>query len=94
MQRDDVDVALDEYHVPGLRLLGEVNAEEAPALAENGRLGAVQVLGLAVAEYAPREGYDAPALVYDREHEPVPEGVVHAAALAALREPGLRELAL
>ncbi|MCY1520501.1 hypothetical protein D9M68_552810 [compost metagenome] len=84
-QRDHVHVALGDERVAAVAEggAGFVQAVELAALAEDGRLGRVQVLGLFVAEHAPAEA-DALALdVADREHHAVAEAVVALGLLVA-----------
>ena len=58
-------------------------AEQQPAFVKDHALRRVQVLGPAVAEKAAAEGHHPPGQVRDREHDPVAEPVVVAAALLA-----------
>ena len=84
-QRHHVHVALGHQRVAAVAEggAGLVETVELAALAEDGRFGRIQVLGLLVAEHPAAEA-DAFALdVADREHHPVAEAVV-ALGLAGL----------
>ena len=89
-----VEVALhqDDAALAPHRVLGPAQAVERPALLVDGRLGRVQVLGLAAVERARAEGHDLPALVEDREDRAVAEAVVVPALVLPLEDQaGLEE---
>ena len=71
------------------RVLGEVEPVEQRRLVEDRRLGRVEVFGLGVADGAAAEADDPAVAVADREHEPVAEPVVVAAAVPRLKQTGL-----
>ena len=85
---DDVEVALDDDDGAGLARLGtgKVEGVEGAALVEELGLGGVEVLGLALAEDAPAEADELPAVVGDGDDDPSPETVVRGAAGVALVE--------
>src|SRR5205814_1250432 len=94
------EVALDHDGAVGLadRVAREREAVERVALAEDRRLGGVEVLGRRLAARRPpgqdaaAEGDHLAARVRDREHDPLPEAVEHAAGalgpVAPHDEPG------
>ena len=95
VQGQHVGVALHYVYPALLRgvLAGAVDAEQRAALAVNGALGGVHVLGLLVVAHRARaEAEHPPAGVPQREHDPRAEAVVEAAppALAQARRLDLR----
>ena len=91
---DDVEVALDDHRgvLAHDRGAGEIEAEDRRRLVVRGRVGAVQVLRLGVAQGARSESEHVPALVADREHEAIPKPVTGPAAALGVDEPGLDQL--
>src|SRR5690606_9833661 len=90
----DVEIALDDENLGG-PARDPARLEEAVELAplvEDRRLRGVQVFRLAGAEDASAEADHVAARIADREHDPVAEPVVDAAALVANQEPGLEQL--
>ena len=65
--------------------LGLVEGEEHPALAEDGRLGRIDVLGLLLVtlQHAPTEGDDPPLFIANREHQPPTEAIVPTTGIPA-----------
>src|SRR3989475_9340810 len=86
-ERDQVEVALDHDGSVGLadRVARERETVERVALAEDRRLGGVEVFGRRLTARRPpgqdaaAEGDHLAARVRDREHDPLPEAVEHAA---------------
>ena len=89
VQRQHVGVALDHDRPAALgdRLFGQVDPVEHLALVEEVGLGRVDVLGALVGAHRPAaEAERAAAAVADREHDPLAEAVVLAAASPPLHQ--------
>ena len=77
-RRDDVHIAFDDDQAPGgaAGRAGAVEVVEGAALVEEGRVGRVEILRLALAKDAAAEGDHPPARVADRDHQAAAEAVV------------------
>ncbi len=90
-ERDHVHIAFDHHHAPALARggRGKVQVVERPSLVKQGRIGRVQIFGLARAEDAPPECDDAPARIADRDHDPAAEPVVRGLIVDLDQQPRL-----
>ena len=95
-KRHHVHVALDHEHVLQSTLSAAclVESVELASLAEDIRLGGVDVLGLALPVHAPPEADDAAAGVANGEDDAFTEPVVRAAVLVADHQSGGDQLLL
>src|SRR5882757_5816413 len=100
MQSHGIHISFDDEQAleVGTRPPGFIQRIQLTALVKEGGLGGVEILRLPLLDDAPPEGDDPSARIADREHDPVPEAVIVALAIANLPslplndEPQVREL--
>ena len=99
MQRDHIHVAFgDDDPVPaGIAVAADIRPGRRPAVEhaaffEHRRIGRIEVFRLVVPHSAGAEGDDPSGAVADREHHPVGEIIVRAAAaVGGVQQPGFDE---
>ena len=94
MQRHHIKVAFAQDHVGTLGLFRQIQAVQHPALAVHRRFGAVHVFRLRLVNNAAAEAHHIAPHVDDRQHQPVAELIVKAAALVGHDQSGGQQLLL
>ena len=89
-----VDIALDEDNVPRFGLFSQIQPEKVVAFAKTGVSGLLRYFGSPSPRIRPEKATTLPRTSMTGRHQPISEGVVHAAAPPLLGKTGLAEFAL
>src|SRR5437660_142284 len=85
MRHHHIGIPFDHGHDSALNdlLPGHIQSKNRPALIEEDRLRAIEILGrVGRSGYdAPAKGDDLPRLIFDRKHDPIAENIVVAVAV-------------
>ena len=94
MQTDNIDITLNQKNISALAFLGQIQAEEQPALVVNRSFFCVEIFGFSISDDSAGKTGDVSSHINNRKDKPVAEGIITPAVFSFSDQVGAEKLLL